>query len=250
MAEAALVTGGAVRLGREIALALARAGYDVILHYFSSETAAQKTAAEIEACGVQCWQFPLDLRRVEEIDEWLATVKTAVPHLSVLVNSASVYSQARIGETTPTIFDEQWQVNVRAPFFLTQAFAALVGQGHVVNVIDNKIGFNQYEYAAYLLAKKALAEFTKMAALEFAPAMQVNGVAPGVVLPAVSRSETYIAWRKEGIPLKIQGTVKNVTDTILFILGNGFVTGQVFVVDGGESTAHVGRNAGAYGGEA
>jgi NAD(P)-dependent dehydrogenase (short-subunit alcohol dehydrogenase family) len=170
----------------------------------------------------------------------------ALPNLAVLVNSASAYTQAPIAQTTAAVFDQQFAVNLRAPFFLTQAFAQQVGRGHVVNIVDNKIAFNQFAYAAYLLAKKALVEFTRMAALEFAPHVAVNGVAPGVVLPAVTRSPAYIAWRVSGIPLRRQGDTDDVTRAILYLLGTRFVTGQVLLVDGGESLTNTGQHAAQF----
>jgi NAD(P)-dependent dehydrogenase (short-subunit alcohol dehydrogenase family) len=243
---AALVTGGAIRLGRAIALALAGAGYDIVLHYGRSAEAAETTAAAIRALGVQCHPAPLDLADVEAIPAYVAAARAAMPNLAVLVNSASAYTQATIGTTTAAIFDQQFSVNLRAPFFLTQAFAAQVEQGHVINIIDNKIAFNQYEYAAYLLAKKTLVEFTRMAALEFAPRIAVNGVAPGVVLPAGTRSAEYVAWRIQGIPLRRQGATDDITGAILYLLGSRFVTGQVLTVDGGEGLTNVGQNAAQF----
>lgn len=244
--QAALVTGGAIRLGKAIALALAAAGYDIALHYHSSEQAAAETAAEIRQLGARCELFPADLRQAEQIDGLLAAAAAVFPHLNALINSASAYAQATILESTPDLFDQQFTLNLRAPFFLTQAFARHVGRGCIINIIDNKIGFNQYQYAAYLLAKKGLVEFTRMAALELAPAVRVNGVAPGVVLPAKTRSQTYIQWRIQGIPLRRQGEVSHVTQAILSLLQNEFITGQVLVVDGGESITNAGQNAGDY----
>ncbi len=243
---AALVTGGAVRLGRAIALALAGAGYDLALHYGRSSEAAEATAAEIRSLGVACHAFCHDLADVSGLPGLVAQARAALPNLRVLVNSASAYTQATIGATTAEIFDQQLAVNLRAPFFLTQAFAQQVGQGHVINIIDNKVAFNQFQYAAYLLAKKSLAEFTRMAAVEFAPGMQVNGVAPGVVLPAGTRSEEYIAWRISGIPLRRQGATDDISGAILFLLGSPFITGQILTVDGGESLTNVGQNAAQF----
>lgn len=244
--QAALVTGGAVRLGKAIALALAAAGYDIALHFHSSANAAAETAAEIRQLGVRCELFSADLRQPEQIDNLLPQAAAVFPHLHAQINSASAYAQAAIMDTTPALFDQQFTLNLRAPFFLTQAFARHVGQGCVINIIDNKIGFNQYQYAAYLLAKKGLAEFTRMAALELAPAVRVNGVAPGVVLPAKTRSQAYIQWRIQGIPLRRQGTSHHITQAILSLLQNEFITGQVLVVDGGESITNAGQNAGDY----
>lgn len=243
---AALVTGGAIRLGRAIALALAEAGYDIVLHYGRSAEAATATATEICALGVNCHLAPLDLADVAAIPDYMAAVRTAMPNLAVLVNSASAYTQAPIATTTAEIFDQQFNINLRAPFFLTQAFAAQVEQGHVINIIDNKISFNQFSYAAYLLAKKTLVEFTRMAALEFAPRIAVNGVAPGVVLPASTRSDEYIAWRIQGIPLRKQGQTSDITNAIRYLLSSGFVTGQVLVVDGGEALTNIGQNAAQF----
>jgi pteridine reductase len=243
---AALVTGGAVRLGRALALALAEAGYDIALHYGRSAEAAEQTAAEIRALGVECQLFQLDLVDVDGIPGLLGRAQAALPNLRALVNSASAYAQATIGATTAAIFDQQLAVNLRAPFFLTQAFARQVGAGHVVNIIDNKIAFNQYQYAAYLLAKQALADLTRMAALEFAPGVRVNAVAPGVVLPAGTRSPEYIAWRVGGIPLRRQGAPAEIARAVLYLLGSDFVTGQILTVDGGESLTGVGQNAAQF----
>ncbi|MCA9981452.1 MAG: SDR family oxidoreductase, partial [Anaerolineales bacterium] len=207
------------------------------------------TAAEIRALGVQCQLFQQDLGHTAELASFIGRVHTAMPHLRVLVNSASAYTQASILDTTPEIWANQFAVNLTAPVFLTQAFATQVGAGNVVNIIDNKMGFNQPQYAAYLLAKKGLAEFTKMASVELAPAVRVNGVAPGVVLPAGSRTAEYIAWRVQGIPLQRQGDPAHIVQAIRYCLENEFVTGQILVVDGGESLTNTGQNAATFSGQ-
>lgn len=246
MKQAALVTGGAIRLGKAIALDLARHGFDIALHYNRSAGPAEETAAEIRALGVECATFAFDLGRNEGFDAFMQEVIARFPHLALLVNSASGYVQASISETQMADFDQQFAVNLRAPFFLTQAYGHYCGQGNIINIIDNKIAFNQNAYAAYLLTKKALAELTKMSALEWAPAIRVNGVAPGVTLPAGSRSEEYIEWRKQGIPLKMQGSTSNISQAILSLIHNNFISGQILVVDGAESITNVGQHAGAY----
>ncbi|NJL75180.1 MAG: SDR family oxidoreductase [Saprospiraceae bacterium] len=245
-APAALVTGGAIRLGKHIALALAAQGYDIALHYNSSVQAAEETADLIRQLGRRCECFSCNLGEVQAIPDLIKQAKFIFPNLNVLVNSASAYTQARISETTLEVFDAQFAINIRAPFFLSQSFAYEVKSGNIINIIDNKIGFNQFQYAAYLLAKKTLVEFTRMAALEFAPHIRVNGVAPGVVLPASTRSEEYIEWRKQSIPLKMQGTPDNITKAIISLLDNDFMSGQILVVDGAENIAHIGKNAGDF----
>jgi len=243
---AALVTGGAIRLGRSIALALARAGFDIALHYNSSEAAARETAAEIESLGVSCTMFKQNLAAVSDFSGFMAEVASAFPGLRLLVNSASGYTQATIAESDPAMFDQLFAVNLRAPYFLSRAFAQRVTEGEIINIIDNKIGFHQFKYAAYLLTKQGLAEFTRMAALEFAPHIRVNGVAPGVVAPMSSRSDDYLQWRVQGIPLQRKGEPDHITKAILHLVDNDFINGQVLVVDGGENILHTGRNAGAF----
>jgi len=240
---AAIVTGSAIRLGKHIALNLARAGYDIAVHYNSSADAARETQAEIQALGVTCEIFQYDLKNAEGAAAFIAQVKETFPHLGVLVNSASGYTAAPIAETTTAVFDDQFALNIRAPFFLSQAFAAQVSSGNIVNIIDNKMAYHQYAYAAYLLAKKSLVDFTKMAALEFAPSIRVNAVAPGVVLPASVRSEEYIKWRIQGIPLNKQGHPDHIGQAVLNFLKNDFLTGQVIAVDGGENISNVGQHS-------
>lgn len=247
---AALVTGGSIRIGRAIGIALAKRGYDIALHYNSSAHAAAETVREIEQRGVRCKLFQLAFGEVDSFEPFVQTVCATFPNLAVLINSAAAFTQATIMDSTPELFDREMAVNLKTPFFLTQAFARVCGSGHVVNLIDSKVAQNQYQYAIYLLSKKALAEFTKMAAVELAPQIRVNGVAPGIIIldapKDVEETEAYFKWRLDGVPLKRQGDLKNIADTVLFFIDNEFITGQIITIDGGESITNVGLNAAAY----
>ncbi len=243
--KAALVTGGATRLGLFFARRLADAGYDIALHYNSSADAAARAAEEIRALGRECHTFACDFSSGDPGD-LIEQAQSALPGLAVLVNSASAYTPAPIAQTSRALLEEQFSVNLFAPMLLTRDFASRVGRGCVVNIIDNKLAYNQYPYAAYLLAKKTLAEFTRMAALEFAPHIRVNGIAPGVILPAATRSSDYLQWRFEGIPLGRQGSQENLGQALDYLLANDFVNGQILVVDGGESINVVGRHSENY----
>jgi len=244
--SAVLITGGAIRLGKAIATGLAAAGEDIALHYNASAEAALATQAEIQALGVECRLFRQDLADASALDALVERVQAEMPALKTLVNSASAYESGPIASTSVEQFSRQFDVNLRAPFFLTQAFCARVESGAVINICDNKVAFNQYEYAAYLLSKKTLAEFTLMAALEYAPRFRVNGVMPGVTMPLQSRSEEYIQWRLDGIPLRRQGTTADIVGAVRYLLESPFVNGQLLYVDGGEAMAHIGRNATQY----
>jgi pteridine reductase len=244
---AALVTGGATRLGLAFANSLAQAGYDVALHYNGSAAAADLAVKNIESLGVACTTFQADLSEPNP-GELINNVLESYPNLTVLINSASVYDAATISNTDIGMLQKQFTVNFFAPFLLTQAFAKGCAlrpdpSGIVINILDNKVSFQQYSYAAYLLSKKSLAEFTRLAAIEYAPHVRVNAIAPGVILPGSERTSDYLAWRIEGIPLKMQGKADHLLRAMNYLLANEFVTGQVLTVDGGEGINHQGLNA-------
>ncbi len=245
--RAALVTGAGVRLGKAIAGSLARAGYDIALHYNTSRAAAEAAAEEFRTCGIRCELFPYDLGNAEDIGSFIDRVADHLPHLSVLVNSASVYDHGRIADTTTDMLDRQWGINFKAPFFLMKEFRRRIEHGSIINILDNKVAFNQFHYAAYLSSKKALADLTRMAALEFAPQIRVNAVAPGVVLPANTRDQAYLEWRRAAIPVNRLGAPEQVCAMIAAVLDNPFMTGQILFVDGGEGMNLVGRNALEFG---
>lgn len=250
---AALITGGATRLGLSFAKALAQEGYNIALHYHRSKESAQLAKQEIEALGVYCELFQADLSG-DYSEQLIHNVVDRFPGLEVLINSASAYDAATIANTGKDLLQHQFAVNFFAPFMLTQAFTRLLLakdvaikgasiKGSVINILDNKVAFQQNDYAAYLLSKKTLAEFTRLSAVEYAPNFRINGIAPGVVLPGDERTEDYVKWRVDGIPLKQQGTVDDLVNTMNFLLNNEFITGQIITVDGGENINHQGRHA-------
>ena len=239
---AALVTGGATRLGLAFAMSLAKRGYDIALHYHSSISSARQAANDIESLGVSCEVFQADLS-AEESCELVQKVTDHFPRLELLVNSASAYEAASIADTSLALLQQQFSVNFFAPFMLTQAFAQKSNEGAVINILDNKIAFQQNDYAAYLLSKKTLAEFTRLAAIEYAPNIRINGIAPGVVLPGDERTEDYVSWRVENIPLQQQGSVEDLLGAMNFLIDSEFVTGQIITVDGGENINHQGNHA-------
>ncbi len=243
---AALVTGGAIRVGLHFARTLAARGYDVAIHYNSSRQRAETAAQEIRALGVRCEIFPWDFLGGGDPSELIPQVAEVFPRLSVLVNCASIYNAAPVAETSLTMLQNEFMVNFFTPFLLSGAFARRVETGNIINILDNKIAFQQYQYGAYLSAKKALAELTKMTAMEFAPRIRVNGIAPGVIMPGETRTDDYIRWRVQGIPLKRQGAVEELGKALLYILDNEYITGQHLFVDGGEGLFHIGQNAEVY----
>ncbi|CDG52896.1 MULTISPECIES: SDR family NAD(P)-dependent oxidoreductase [Halomonadaceae] len=243
--QAALVTGGATRLGRFFSEALADAGFDIALHVNRSRKEAEEVASGIRAKGRECEIFSCDFLN-EDLNDLLQSAKQRFPGLNLLLNSASAYEPAPISTTELAMLETQFRVNMFTPLLLTRYFAETVQEGQVINIIDNKVTYHQYPYAAYLLSKKSLAEMTRMAALEFAPRIRINGIAPGVVLPASQRTSAYIEWRIEGIPLKRQGHPEHLVQALHYLLENPFVAGQILFVDGGESINLEGRHSENY----
>ncbi len=243
---AVLVTGAGTRLGSIFARHFATLGYHIALHCNTSVTGATELADQLTRSGSQCEVFRQDFNEAFDTDAFIAKIQARFAGLSCLVNNASAYEAAPASGTERNLLETQFRVNFFTPFLLSASFAKHVKLGSVINILDNKIAYQQYVYSAYLLSKKSLAEFTKMAALEFAPDVRVNGIAPGVTLPGDSRREAYVKWRLDGIPLKKKGEGSHLTSAIDYLLHNDFVTGQVLYVDGGEANNLVGRNYESY----
>jgi pteridine reductase len=230
----ALVTGGAQRIGRAICLMLAERGYNIALHYNSSRKDAQELAAQITARGVDCKLFACDLGREKDVLALLEKVRRACPDLNLLVNNASIFTPSKFERKDLRLLDANWMINFKAPFILSADFARLCKEGQIINILDTKVAKNKTTHVAYIISKKALHELTKLCAVEFAPKIRVNAVAPGIILPPPGKNGGYLKKRAQEVPLKRSGDVRYITHSVEFLLDNDFVTGQVIFVDGGE----------------
>jgi pteridine reductase len=230
----ALVTGSAKRIGKEIALFLAGRGFNIALHYNTSKTEAEKIQGEIEKLTVKCKLFKCDLSLQDKTSGLIEEVFKTFPDLEILINSASVFKRSSILETSHKLFDEMFNINFKAPFFLVRDFVRLVKKGNIINILDTKISGSGFAYAAYTLSKKALEDLTLMSAKEFGPGIRVNGIAPGLILPPEGETSDYLDKIAANIPLKKRGDISNILKTVHFILDNDYITGQVIYVDGGQ----------------
>jgi hypothetical protein len=229
----ALVTGGAKRLGRAVALALADAGADVIVHHRASVDEARSAAAAIEAAGRRAWCLQADLARPGEVESLMAGAIEAAGGVDILVNNASVFPHSTVLDFTAEALQENVQVNAFAPLQLSRALAAQGRGGDIINFLDCRIVDYDRQHAAYHLSKRMLFALTRMLALELAPGIKVNAVAPGLVLPPPGEDEGFLRREAHTNPLNRHGTVADVAAAVLFLLANSFVTGQVIYVDGG-----------------
>ena len=232
--EAALVTGASQRVGKTIALKLAAMGFDIALHYQSSIKDAARTAQEIKRSGVRCALFNCDFTKEEETCSLVGAVKEIFPRLALLINNASIFEPSTIKRASLDNFNRHWAINLKAPWILTQTFAKLCRQGQIINILDTHITRHKTKYAAYLLSKKALSELTKLAAVELAPNIRVNAIAPGLILPPANEDKSYLERLAQNVPLKKKGDVDQIAQTIEFLINNPYLTGQIIFNDGGE----------------
>jgi pteridine reductase len=235
--QSAIVTGGAKRVGKALALGLAERGYDIGLHYNSSEKDANDTKKEIEKLGGVCHLLQADLLQAHAIADLIDTASKRLSNISLLINNASLYEQVDFLQTESSLLEKNLAIHVVAPFLLTQQFAKTCQSGNVINIVDTMINRCQGSHFAYLLSKKTLFDFTKMAARALAPTIRVNAIAPGSTLePLDDLDSNYMERRARHIPLKLKGDPHYLLAGVDYLLSNAFVTGECLFIDGG---AHI-----------
>ncbi len=232
--QAALVTGGAKRIGRALALALGTAGAQVAITWRESEADARKTLADLEAAGVQASAFRADLRHPEQIRAVVDAAAARMGRLDILVNNAGRYETAALESITVEQWDAMFEVNTRAPFLAAQAAYPHLkaARGRIVN-IGSLGGMHPWPtHAHYCTSKAALHMLTRTMSKAWAPEISVNCVAPGMIVTG-ELSEEYEPFARR-TPMKRNGTVDDVAAAVMFfVTGPHFITGQVLSVDGG-----------------
>ena len=233
-----LVTGGAIRLGRAIVQALAADGAVVAVHHNGSVGEARSLVAELRRQGQRAEVFRADLTDDTQLTTLVADVERTLGPIQVLVNSAARFTRAPFLDTDAAMLDAEWRLNARAPFLLTRAVARGMlerREGVVINVLDIGGALVPWRnYSAYCMTKAAMHMLTQVLALELAPHVRVNGVAPGTVLPPESLGAEEREQLRARIPLGRFGSAEDVAATVRFLItGSDFVTGQVIAVDGG-----------------
>lgn len=231
----ALVTGAAVRLGKEIALALAADGYNIGLHYHSSRLQAEKTAREIEKIGRSVYMIQADLRDPDQIAGLFTQLSTLPNRLGVLVNSASTMSRGNLRRMPTAEWDDTLNLNLRAPWLCARAAADLMGEhgGVIINISDTGARKVWTGFPAYVISKAGLETLTRLLARDFAPNIRVNAVAPGLILPSMVIPPEEWQRLLHKLPAGHSGSPQDVTQAILFLIKNQYITGEVLVVDGG-----------------
>ncbi len=234
MGRRALVTGGAVRVGRAISLALGEAGYDVAIHFASSAAAASEVEAAIREVGGRAATLEANLTQPGEAEGLVARAIAQLGGLDLLVNNAGIFPHARPEEVSVADWDRVFALNARAPFFCCRAAASLMtAGGSIVNIADSGVDEAWPGYAVYLASKAALVSLTRSLARAWAPRIRVNAVAPGPVLLPESYGVEERDNAAERTALRRVGSATDVAAAVLYLDGAEFVTGEVMYVDGG-----------------
>ncbi|WP_420396738.1 SDR family oxidoreductase [Nioella sp.] len=246
----ALVTGGAKRLGRAMALALAEAGHDVAIHYAGSSNEAEDTANAIRALGRRAVTLQADLLNEDQTQALLPrAVEALAQPVTVLVNNASVFEYDNIQSMTRTSWDRHMESNLRAPVVLTQALAAQMppaepdengepqARGLVVNMVDQRVQKLTPEFMSYTIAKMGLWAFTRTAAQALAPHVRVNAIGPGPTMQGVRQSDSHFARQRKATVLSRGADAEGIVQALLYFLHARSVTGQLICVDGGQHLA-------------
>jgi glucose 1-dehydrogenase len=236
--KTALVTGSGVRLGKAISRALAERGCQLALHYNASAEGAEEIREYARSLGVKAETYRADLSSPDEARALIQSASVNFGHLDILINNAAIYLPGKGMDTSADILEKQFRLNLFAPVLLIREFASQLPEGFpgkVINISDAKVFRHQPDHFAYRLTKAAVNEMTLMFALELAPRITVNAVAPGVMLPLAGREDTDMqALAERRIPLKRVGSPEIIAQNVLHILDQDFMTGTIIRVDGGE----------------
>lgn len=234
--KTALVTGGARRIGRAIALALAEEGAHVIVHFNTSADAAQDTCAEVARRGVRAHSLQADLAAPGEPERLARECLAEEGAVHLLVNNASWFHRSRLGDLSADDLALNMRLHAYAPLALSRTLMAALPpgeSGRIVNLLDAYLHTYQRSHIGYNLSKRALHSLTRMLALELAPDVTVNAVSPGVILPPPDEPPESVAPLVAKVPLQRPGEVAEIVAAVMYLLQADYVTGQVLYVDGG-----------------
>ena len=236
----ALVTGGAHRVGKAITLELARAGADVVILYNSSAGAAEDTAKEAESLGVTARTVQCDVADLQTVQKMAQDVHARFGRLNILVNSADWFAQHPFPTDSYDTWHRTIDVSVHGSFYVSNELTPLLleqPEAVIVNIVDLSVWHAWPNFTAHAAAKSALLALTRQMALELAPTVRVNAVAPGPVLPPPRYNEERIRRSSDRTLLKRWGKAEDVAHAVRFLIESNYTTGEVLRVDGGELIA-------------
>lgn len=237
---AALVTGGARRIGRALAAAAAQAGYDVAIHVRSVDDDAEAAAGDVRAHGRRAAIVTCDLRQEPSTVALVGEVEAELGPVTLLVNCASVFENDAFDDMNRASWDLHMETNLRAPLVLAQAFARRLPadrEGLIVNILDQRVFRLTDDFFSYTLSKAALWDATRMLALALAPRIRVNGVGPGPTLQSIHQDAAAFAAEAASTPLQRPVSPEQIAAALRYLIDAPGVTGQMIAVDSGQHLA-------------
>ena len=231
--KTALVTGAAKRLGRALALALARQGVQVVVHYNTSQAEAGRVLKEIQQHHGTAWLVQADLSQPGQAESLLEAASTQAGPIDILINNASVFTEETLWQTSEASLQTNMQIHAYAPLALARSLAAQDRPGHIINLLDSRVQDYDRQHLPYHLSKRTLLSLTRILALELAPKIAVNAIAPGLILPPEGQDNQYLERLAHTNPLQRYGHPQDIVDAMLFLLQSRFISGQIIYVDGG-----------------
>jgi NAD(P)-dependent dehydrogenase (short-subunit alcohol dehydrogenase family) len=238
--RAVLVTGGARRIGRAICEKLAHEGYAIAIHCNESRRDGERLAKDLQRQGARACVVTGDLSKPGVPAKLVSEAGAAIGPLTLLVNNASVFARDAVGSLEVALWQRQFDINLRAPVFLAQSFAAQVPEGvdaSVVNLLDQKVFKLNPLFFSYTLTKAGLLSATTLLAQALAPTVRVNAVAPGPTVPSLHEGEAGLAREIQGTPLLRGSPPQAIAEAVRFLACASSVTGQTIAVDGGQHLA-------------
>ena len=238
-AKKIIITGGATRIGRAIALALADFDTQIVIHYSKSSKAAKKLKLELENLGSIVYLLKADLNNINQTQKIIDIANKKMKGLNCLINNASVFENDNLINFSDKSFLKHININLKAPAMLIKNFANIYkgDEGNIINIIDQRVEKLTPFFFSYTLSKSGLVTLTKTSAMKLAPNIRVNAVSPGPTLKNKRQSEKHFKKQWKSTILKRKVETKNVSSAVKFLIFNNNITGQVINVDSGQRLA-------------
>ncbi|WP_025899737.1 SDR family oxidoreductase [Sneathiella glossodoripedis] len=239
MAKTVLITGGAKRIGRALSLVLAKAGWNIALHYHNSASEAEEVLAQLHELGVKAQMFRADLANAQQTRQLFQEATEAFGSVTGLINNASLFEREDLKSFSESSFDAHMHINLLAPVLLTQAMAAQdldyeMNDVSIVNIIDQRVHNLRPGFTSYTLSKAALWTLTQTTAMELAPRIRVNAIGPGPTLASKRQSASQFARQVAQVPLKRGASAEDIAKGAEFLMSSPSITGEFISMDGGQ----------------
>ena len=229
----AIVTGGAIRIGKAMALHLAGKGFDIALHHHKSVPSS--VIEKIKSQDVRCRSYPCDFSNLEEAERFVEKILADFDDVELLINSAANFIQENLEETQKKTLADTLHLNLMSPYLLMRDFKRSVNKGMIINILDERVRKHVSTFGAYSVSKVGLKYLTELAAVEWGETVRVNGIAPGLIVAPQGGAPGYLEKAAKKVPTRTHGGIENLLQALDYLMENKFVNGDTLFVDGAES---------------